>query len=61
MSECYFKTKGASPEGPRIGTRRESAGPDRWSQHLKGMAWAALEVENHCVGPEGFAHEGTPA
>ncbi len=34
---------------------------DSGNQHLKGLAWAALEVENHCVRPEGFAREGTPA
>jgi len=63
MTECCLKTKpeGASSGGPTHRDEKGVAGLDSGSQQLMGLAWAALEVENHCVGPEGLAPEGTLA
>jgi hypothetical protein len=45
--------RGSGPEGRRRRSVQVTAGPNRQSRHLKGLARAALEVLTYRLRPEG--------
>ncbi len=51
---------GTSSEPQSNSEQSRTIGPDHGNEHPKGLARAVLEVENHCVWPEGCAREEYP-